>query len=177
MKLSVVIPVYNAAECLDVCMYKLIDQVRALRRDERGYMTDNPDTIKAGVTDVSVEIITVDDGSDDRSLTILKEYADRYDFVKLIHQENAGPAAARNAGLRVTTGDWVWFIDPDDYADEDALEVIFAAVKQTDDGRAPVSSDVIISRDFFCNQSKLPYYHDVLYHRKHCALSTVLKNC
>lgn len=144
MKLSVVIPVYNAAECLDVCMYKLIDQVRALRRDERGYMTDNPDTIKAGVTDVSVEIITVDDGSDDRSLTILKEYADRYDFVKLIHQENAGPAAARNAGLRVTTGDWVWFIDPDDYADEDALEVIFAAVKQTDDGRAPVSSDVII---------------------------------
>ena len=135
-RLSIIIPVYNAADYLDVCMYRLIDQVRRLRRDEYGYVTDNPDSLRAGIARDSVEIIAVDDGSTDRSLIILKEYADRYDFVKLIHQDNAGPAAARNAGLRVASGDWVWFIDPDDYADEDALEVIFEAVSRATDSQA-----------------------------------------
>ena len=135
-RLSIIIPVYNAADYLDVCMYRLIDQVRRLRRDEYGYVTDNPDSLRAGIARDSVEIIAVDDGSTDRSLIILKEYADRYDFVKLIHQDNAGPAAARNAGLRVASGDWVWFIDPDDYADEDALEVIFEAVSRAADSQA-----------------------------------------
>ncbi len=129
MDLSIVIPVYNAADYLDVCLYRLIDQVRRLRRDEYGYMTDNPDSFGNGSAGYCVEIIVVDDGSADRSLIILKEYADRYDFVKLVHQDNAGPAAARNAGLRIARGDWVWFIDPDDYADEDALETINEAVR------------------------------------------------
>lgn len=125
IRLSIIIPVYNAADYLDVCMYRLIDQVRNLRKDEYGFVTDDPRAVSGRSQGSEVEVITVDDGSTDRSLIILKEYADRYDFIRLIHQENAGPAAARNAGLRMATGDWVWFIDPDDYVDESALADIF----------------------------------------------------
>jgi glycosyltransferase involved in cell wall biosynthesis len=104
-KLSVIIPVYNAAAYLDRCMENLVEQSMA--------STD-------------YEIILVDDGSPDDSGDICENYSGSYNFITTIHQENAGPAAARNAGLDLATGEYVAFIDPDDIVEKMYLEVAYA---------------------------------------------------
>ena len=91
MKLSVVIPIYNAEKHLKECVDSVLDQTY------RDY-----------------EMILVDDGSTDGSKAICREYAERYPFVKVISQSNAGASAARNAGLRAAKGEYVHFIDSDD---------------------------------------------------------------
>lgn len=91
MLLSVVMPVYNAEKWLEACL----DSVLA-----------------AGVGDC--EILLVDDGSTDESPAIEDEYARRFSQIRVLRQENAGPSAARNAGLRASRGDFVAFLDSDD---------------------------------------------------------------
>ena len=67
----------------------------------------------------SIQVILVDDGSDDGSTQICKEWASRYpDNIIYLHKENGGQASARNYGLAYATGDWVTFIDPDDLLDK-----------------------------------------------------------
>ena len=101
--LSVIIPVYNAAAFLPRCLESLIGQ-----------------------TYQNLEVICVDDGSSDNSLEILQQYADRDSRIKVIHQENAGVSAARNAGLDVATGEYVTFVDADDWLELDAYEKVMA---------------------------------------------------
>ena len=91
MLLSVIMPVYNAAAWLGACL----DSVLA-----------------AGIAES--EIILVDDGSTDESARIEDEYARRFSQIRVLRQPNAGPSAARNAGLRVCRGDYVAFLDSDD---------------------------------------------------------------
>lgn len=102
MRLSVIIPVYNAEAYLEKC----VESVMAFPCEK--------------------EVILVDDGSKDHSSVICDEIRDgitelrKYGIkdsaeIKVIHQENKGVSAARNAGLDVATGDYVWFVDSDDY--------------------------------------------------------------
>jgi len=91
IRLSVIIPLYNAAKDFNACMESLIGQ-----------------------TWTALEIIIVNDGSTDNSVEIAQYYADNYPHVKLIHQSNAGASVARNRGLAVATGDYVAFVDADD---------------------------------------------------------------
>ncbi len=99
MKLSYVVPVYNVAPYLRKCVESLIHQ------DFSGY-----------------EIILIDDGSTDESGKICDEYVsidnrwidDRY-TIRVIHQKNGGLSAARNAGVREAKGEYVCFVDSDDY--------------------------------------------------------------
>ena len=104
-KVSIVVPVYNAEKYLDRCMKTLLEQ--SMPKGE-------------------YEIILVDDGSPDASGKICDNYAKDYDFVTVLHQKNAGPAAARNAGLAKAAGKYVAFIDPDDYIEREYLEVAYA---------------------------------------------------
>lgn len=91
MKLSVIIPVYNAEAYLEKC----VESVLAFPMEK--------------------EVILVDDGSRDRSPRICDQFQSSYHSeIKLIHQENKGVSAARNAGLEIATGDYVWFVDSDD---------------------------------------------------------------
>lgn len=92
--LSVIVPVYNAAPWLQRCLDSMVGQ-----------------------TYRNLEIICVNDGSADGSAAILDEYAAKDARIKVIHQENAGVSAARNAGLDAATGEFVTFVDADDWVE------------------------------------------------------------
>lgn len=94
-KISVIIPVYNVEKDLDRCMDSVIKQ------DYK-----------------NMEIILVDDGSEDSSGFMCDKYQEQYQNVKVIHQTNGGLSDARNTGLRYATGDYVSFVDSDDYLEE-----------------------------------------------------------
>ena len=103
--LSVIVPVYNVERFLPLCLDSLCNQTY---RD--------------------LEIICVNDGSADNSGVILDEYAARDSRIQVIHQKNAGVSAARNAGLDAATGEFVTFVDADDWLEPDAYEMALAVL-------------------------------------------------
>lgn len=103
-KVSVIIPVYNAEKYLEQCVGSVMNQ-----------------TLK------DIEIICVDDGSPDNSLEVLKKLQSQDDRVKIISQPNGGAGAARNNGLRNATGEYLSFLDADDFFEPDMLEEAVAA--------------------------------------------------
>jgi glycosyltransferase EpsJ len=107
MQISVVTPVYNAEKFLDRCVLSVLQQ-----------------------TYPRIELILVNDGSTDGSEEICRRYALEDGRVKVISQPNKGPAAARNAGLRQAAGDFVFFLDADDFISIDALEILVAHYHQ-----------------------------------------------
>ena len=96
--LSVIIPVYNVEDYLPECIDSVISQ-----------------------TGISLEIILVDDGSTDRSGIIADQYATKDDRIKVIHQKNGEASAARNAGLDIAQGEYIAFVDSDDWLKENSL--------------------------------------------------------
>lgn len=105
--ISVVIPVYNVEKYLR----QAIDSV-------------------LGQTYKDLEVILVDDGSPDRSPEICDEYRKHYDNIKVIHKQNAGLGMARNSGIEVATGSYIYFHDSDDYIAEDEIEKLYNAIKK-----------------------------------------------
>lgn len=101
---SVIVPVYNTEEFLQKCLDSLTNQ-----------------------TLEDIEIICVNDGSTDNSLEILQNYASRDKRIKIINQENKKQGAARNAGMKVTTGEYIGFVDSDDWVDLDFYEKLYDA--------------------------------------------------
>ena len=100
-KVSIIVPVYNAKKYLDRCMVSLLEQ---------------------SMPQSDYEIILVDDGSKDGAGKLCDDYSERHACVTAIHQQNAGSAAARNAGLERATGEYVAFVDPDDFVEKEYLE-------------------------------------------------------
>ena len=98
-KISVIIPVYNVQEYLHECIDSVLHQT----------MQD-------------FEIICIDDGSTDASGLILQEYKKADDRVKLFFQTNEGASAARNVGIKAAQGEYIYFLDSDDYIEPDTLE-------------------------------------------------------
>ena len=101
--ISIVIPVYNAEKYLPDCLDSLIEQ----QFNSNEY-----------------EIICVDDGSPDNCINILNEYAEKYDVIKIIRQENSGVSAARCAGFNNSKGQYIWFVDSDDCVSSDSLQIL-----------------------------------------------------
>jgi len=111
MKLSVIVPVYN----VEATLRRTLDSI-----------------VRQNMADM--EIILVDDGSTDGSKAICNDFIARHDKAKLICQSNAGLGAARNAGMAIAQGEWLYFIDSDDdLADETLPAVIDEAEKQQAD--------------------------------------------
>ena len=98
---SLIVPVYNVEKYLGRCLDSILSQ------DYQDY-----------------EIICVNDGSIDSSLDILKEYSSRNTKIKVVSQVNQGLGEARNTGLKYVNGDFVWFVDSDDWIEEGALRMI-----------------------------------------------------
>lgn len=99
--ISVIIPVYNAGKYLEKCLNSLLEQ-------------SLPD----------FEVICVNDGSKDNSWNVLNKFASKDARIKVFSQENSGPARARNLGLENASGDYVWFIDADDWCSSEACRII-----------------------------------------------------
>lgn len=100
MKVSIIIPVYNIEKYIERCLLSIINQ---------SYK--------------NIEVIIVDDGSTDKSSDIVDDYLNHNNFI-VIHKENGGLSSARNAGLKVATGEFVMFVDGDDYLMDNAIEIL-----------------------------------------------------
>lgn len=98
-KVSVIIPVYNSEKYISKCLDSVLNQ-----------------------TYQNVEIIVINDGSKDNSIKILKEYEKKYKNIILIDKKNEGVSKTRNLGIKTATGDYIMFIDNDDFIDEDYIE-------------------------------------------------------
>lgn len=117
-KVSVIIPVYNAEKYLRQCMNSVIAQ-----------------TLK------DIEIICVDDGSTDNSIKILNEYKRDNSCIKIIHQQNLYAGVARNNGLKFATGEYVFFLDGDDFCNRELLSL---ATKTAD----KLKTDIVVFDHF-----------------------------
>lgn len=107
VKVSVVIPVYNVEDFLGECLDSILNQT----------LTD-------------IEVICVNDGSPDRSLEILNEYASRDSRMTVLDQENGGHAVATNRGMRLATGKYIFFMDSDDILELNALEESYKVAEE-----------------------------------------------
>lgn len=101
-RISIIIPIYNTEKYLKKCLDSVINQ---------SYR--------------NLEIILINDGSTDNSLNICNEYKKKDNRIKVIHKQNEGVSIARNEGIKVSTGKYVIFIDPDDYVANDHVETLY----------------------------------------------------
>lgn len=103
--ISIIIPVYNVRQYLDKCIQSVVNQ---------SYR--------------NIEIIIVDDGSNDGSETICDEWAKKDDRIRVFHKKNGGSSDARNLGLRQAKGEFIGFVDSDDYIKSDMYELLYEAM-------------------------------------------------
>ena len=108
IKISIIVPVYNGEKYFAECIQSILDQSFA-----------------------DIEIIVINDGSTDGSLSLIERYAQNDSRIVVINQKNKGVSAARNAGLSKARGDYIMFVDADDYiARKDALELLIDFAKE-----------------------------------------------
>lgn len=106
MQLSIVIPVYNVAAYLEACLTSITQYKGPL------------------------EIIAVNDGATDDSPAILSRWAAQDHRIRILTRENGGLSAARNTGLEAATGDYIWFVDSDDWIAPQALSILMEAIER-----------------------------------------------
>lgn len=122
-KISVIIPVYNVSEYLDKCLWSVTNQ-----------------------TFQDIEIITVNDGSTDDSLSVIEKYAENDDRIKIVNKKNGGTSAARKSGLEIATSDYIHHLDGDDYLELNCYELIYKKAIETE-------ADIAIMKFWFDNPS------------------------
>ena len=126
--ISVIVPVYNVEKYLRKCVDSIVNQ-----------------------TYKNLEIILVDDGSPDNCGKICDEFAEMDNRVMVIHKENGGLSSARNAGLDIATGEYITFVDSDDYIENDTYEKVVVAINKFD-------SDLIFFREKSVDESGKTIY-------------------
>ena len=123
--ISIIIPVYKVEKYLEKCIQSLINQ-----------------------TYENLQIILVDDGSPDNCGKICDEYAQKDHRIEVIHKSNGGLSDARNKGLEIAKGEYIGFIDSDDYIESDMYEVLYNLLKQ-------YNADVSICNFYTVSQGKI----------------------
>lgn len=106
-KISIIVPVYNTEKYLSKCLNSLIKQ-----------------------TYKDIEIIVVNDGSKDKSLEIAKKFAKQDNRIKVFNKENGGLSSARNFGIEKASGEYIGFVDSDDYIKENMFEILYNMIKE-----------------------------------------------
>lgn len=115
--ISIIVPIYNVELYLEKCIRSILNQ-----------------------TFQNFELILVNDGSTDSSREICNEFAQKDERIKVIHKENGGVSSARNAGLKIATGKYIGFVDPDDYIFSDMFLNLYKICEKT-------NSDISICRN------------------------------
>lgn len=113
-KVSVIVPIFNSENYLEKCLDSILSQT----------LND-------------IEIILIDDGSTDASLQIIKQYAKKYNNIKYKTKKNEGQAIARNLGIEMATGEFISFVDSDDYIENTMMEKLYKNVLEN-------NSDIVI---------------------------------
>ena len=126
---SIIIPVYNAEKYLQKCLDSVISQ-----------------------TYTNIEILLINDGSNDGSKQICEDYEKQDNRIKLFTCLNSGPAFARNLGLSKATGEYIMFVDSDDYVSHEIVEKLVMAIEKND-------GDVAVS---YVLQSQEKQYYEKL---------------
>lgn len=138
-KVSIVVPVYNVEKYLNRCLNSLLQQ-----------------------TCKEIEIILIDDGSTDKSAGICDKASLKDKRVKVIHKKNQGAGCARNTGLEYATGEYIYFVDSDDYIHPNAVEKLYENAKNK-------NVDICFAQMYFVNEkgkcipSIKQYFEHVLY--------------
>ena len=130
-KVSLIIPIYNTEKYLRRCLQSALDQ-----------------------TYKNMEVICVDDGSTDDSGMIADEFAKKYSYIKVIHQENRGESVARNTGLKVASGEYIGFLDCDDWIEPDMYENLVKVMEQKDVDLVAASWFVEQGEECICVKNK-----------------------
>ena len=131
-KITVIVPVYNVENYLNKCLDSIITQ-----------------------TYKNIEIIVVNDGSTDASGEICKEFAEIDHRIIYIEQENAGLSAVRNTGLEIMSGDYVTFVDSDDWIEQDYLETLYKKIVE-------YQADIAVGNYYSFNESEGMFYFHIL---------------
>ncbi|WP_424475221.1 glycosyltransferase family 2 protein [Oceanobacillus kimchii] len=116
-KISVIVPVYNVEEILPKCLNSLLSQ-----------------TFK------NIEIILVNDGSTDNSGLICDDFSSNHDIIKVIHKDNGGQSSARNIGVKEASGDYIGFVDSDDWIHPELFSYLYKILINTDSDISDISA-------------------------------------
>lgn len=108
-KLSIIVPIYNVEKYINQCLDSIVNNYQS-----------------------GIEVLLVNDGTKDNSAVIAKEYCDKYEFFRLINQPNGGLSRARNTGINEAKGEYVMFLDSDDWISDNALSLILAKLHNID---------------------------------------------
>lgn len=155
MVISLIIPVYNVeqylSKCLDCCL-------------------------KQNISFSEYEIICINDGSKDGSIKILENFVKNYPNISIINQENKGLSEARNVGLRAANGKYVWFIDSDDWIEQNCLaDIIHLLSKYNLDALAITASNV--KNEKIEQRMDWSKYNDQVFTGKYFALNIGYQVC
>lgn len=163
-KVSIIIPVYNAERYLKKCLSFIVGQTYS-----------------------NIEIICINDGSTDNSLQIIEMFGKKYPNIFIVNQKNAGVSVARNNGLRASTGDFVLFVDSDDYLELDTVSYCVEKIVElgVDMVRFNYKKDYhnikLNNSDYFENEMVLYYPYEkiaeqVFENDKYCSACQVMIN-
>ena len=143
IKVSVIIPVYNTEEYLEECIDSVINQ-----------------------TLEEIEIICINDGSTDNSLEILNASAEKDRRIKVLSHENKGLGATRNVGIDLAKGEFIYFLDSDDFIDPNTLEETYSLAKEKD-------LDCVIFQGLTYDDENKRFYEERYYTMDHLISDTV----
>ncbi len=122
--ITIVVPVYNVEKYLDRCIRSIQAQ-----------------------TYKNLEIILIDDGSEDQCGEICDQYAESDERITVIHKENGGLSSARNAGIDIAAGCYIGFVDSDDYIHPDMYGILYDSMKRND-------ADIAVLRTLYGKRRK-----------------------
>ncbi|MCQ2468643.1 MAG: glycosyltransferase [Ruminococcus sp.] len=157
-RVSIILPVYNVENCIERCLLSLTNQTLS-----------------------DIEILAIDDGSTDNSGKICDDFANTDSRITVVHKENEGPSAARNIGISKANGEYIGFVDSDDYVDEEMFETLYNLAKNNDVDVAMCSYCIFNSgkiekiplnyRSYLCSNSEIKKELLYLYYsRSHAGL-------
>lgn len=152
VKFSIIVPVYKVEEYLVKCIDSILNQ-----------------------TYKDFELILVDDGSPDNCPAICDEYAKKDNRITVIHKQNGGVSSARNEGIKIAKGEFIWFVDSDDYIETNALEILSDHIERSPSDLY-VFEQGISKKINIDNLNNLFYDHYFKYHFGFAPWNKIYKN-